>query len=410
MAIGAEHREAIGVGDGYRWAMLGGVWLLYFCFGLIAAAMAPLIGPITGALDISHSAMGAILGAWPLVYVLLAIPCGALLDRFGLRRALALAALVIAASAVLRGLATSQVEMFLAVALFGVGGPLISIGAPKLISLWFSGAERGTAMGLYITGPALGNVAALALTNSVAMPLAGGDWRMVLIGYSGFVLAAGLVWLAITGHRSARAMERATGHETTAAQLKGFATLLGVRTVRLVLVFSFGIFFFNHALNNWLPEILRGQGMDATTAGYWASIPTAVGVIGALVVPRLATAARRRAILFALFLSAATAAMLLTLADDRLALGAALVLQGVARGTMTSVAVLVMMEAREVGASRMGSAGGLFFSVGEIGGVLGPLTIGVAFDATGGFTTGLWGLAGLCALCALMVGRLARPR
>ncbi len=33
--------------DPYRWAMLGGVWLLYFCFGLIAAAMAPLVQPIT---------------------------------------------------------------------------------------------------------------------------------------------------------------------------------------------------------------------------------------------------------------------------------------------------------------------------------------------------------------------------
>ncbi len=27
--------------DPYRWAVLGGIWLLYFCFGVIAAAMAP---------------------------------------------------------------------------------------------------------------------------------------------------------------------------------------------------------------------------------------------------------------------------------------------------------------------------------------------------------------------------------
>ncbi len=72
--------------DPYRWTMLGGVWLTYFCFGLIVAAMAPLVQPITEDLGLSHSAMGSVLGAWPLVYIASAIPCGAFLDRVGARR------------------------------------------------------------------------------------------------------------------------------------------------------------------------------------------------------------------------------------------------------------------------------------------------------------------------------------
>ena len=43
--------------------------------------------------------------------------------------------------------------MFVAVGLFGIGGPLVSIGAPKAIAQWFQGAERGFAIGVYITGP-----------------------------------------------------------------------------------------------------------------------------------------------------------------------------------------------------------------------------------------------------------------
>ena len=42
--------------QGYRWAMLGGVWLLYFCFGLTAAAVGPLVPAIVGDLGISHGA------------------------------------------------------------------------------------------------------------------------------------------------------------------------------------------------------------------------------------------------------------------------------------------------------------------------------------------------------------------
>ena len=47
---------------GYRWAMLGGVWLIYFGFGLLSLAMAPLVDPISRDLGLSYTTMGAILG------------------------------------------------------------------------------------------------------------------------------------------------------------------------------------------------------------------------------------------------------------------------------------------------------------------------------------------------------------
>ena len=74
--------------------MLAGVWLIYACFGLVLASMAPLVQVITEDLQLSLSAMGSILGAWPLVYIGAAIPAGTLLDRFGLRRSLLVATLL----------------------------------------------------------------------------------------------------------------------------------------------------------------------------------------------------------------------------------------------------------------------------------------------------------------------------
>ena len=49
----------------------------------------------------------------------------------------------------------------------------------------------------------------------------------------------------------------------------------------------------------------------------------------------------------------------------------------------------------------------MYFTAGEIGGVLGPLTIGTLYDATGGFTVALYFLA---ALCAWQLGLLSRLR
>jgi cyanate permease len=179
-----------------------------------------------------------------------------------------------------------------------------------------------------------------------------------------------------------------------------FAGLIRLRPVRIVLMMSIGIFFFNHALSSWLPEILRSGGMDATSAGYWSSVPTAVGIIGALLIPRLAIPSRRLTILFLLFVGAAVASLMLQI-DAGLPLAVGLALQGLARSSMMTVSLLVLMEMRDVDSRNMGAAGGLFFSAAEIGGVLGPLTIGSLSDLTGGFVAGLYLLTGICA--ALMV-------
>ena len=52
-----------------RWGLLAGLWFVYASFGLIAASLAPLVSPIVVDLEISHAAMGSLMGAWQLVYI-----------------------------------------------------------------------------------------------------------------------------------------------------------------------------------------------------------------------------------------------------------------------------------------------------------------------------------------------------
>ncbi len=389
----------------YRWAVLAGVWLVYFCFGLTSGALPPLVSAIRTELALSASAMGSILGAWQLIYIGSAIPLGMALDRVGPRRALLAAALLIALSGALRAAAESHLSLFLAVAVFGTGGPLISIGAPKLVALWFEGRERGLAIGLYTTGPALGGIAALTLTNSVAMPLAGGNWRLVYLVYAGFVAVASAVWLLISAHPSFRASEALLVGVTRPPQREVFRDLLGSSPVRLILLMSVGLFFFSHGLGNWLPEILRTTGLSVQEASRWAALPVAVGIASALTIPRLATAPRRYGVMLALLFCGACASLLLqSTAMPWIAVG--LVLQGIAQSSMMAVAMLILVEQPQVGAARAGTAGGLFFSAAEIGGVLGPLSLGVLFDLTGGFSVALALLTATMIALMLMVVRL----
>lgn len=394
----------------YRWAMLFGVWLVYTCFGMSVYSTAPLVEPIASDLGLSLSAMGTIMGAWPLVYIGMAIPAGALLDRIGVRPALLIATTIIAISVTLRSVADGYFLLFFAVALFGVGGPLVSVGAPKLIASWFQGKERGLAIGVYSTGPTIGAVAVLSLTNAVLMPLTDYSWRLTLLAYAGLVAFAGVVWFLIS-HRPAGRLHdpKELGAGTLRAQFEIFSKLLRSATVRLVLLLAVGIFIFNHALNNWLPEILRTGGMTATEAGFWASIPSLVGTVASLTLPRIATGRRRIPLLLATILAAAMATILIAYAGG-VALGVGLVLQGIARGSMIPIAMFVLMESRDVDSKVMGAAGGLFFTAAETGGVIGPTMTGVLADATGGFLAPLMTLTAICLVCSGLVLLLAREQ
>jgi cyanate permease len=387
----------------YRWAMLFGVWLVYTCFGMAVYSTAPLVEPIARDLGLSMGAMGTVMGAWPLLYIAMAVPAGALLDRIGVRPALLIATIIITVSVALRSSATGFVVLFIAVALFGIGGPLVSIGAPKLIASWFEGKERGLAIGIYSTGPTIGAVSVLSLTNAVLMPLTGQNWRATLLVYAGLAAFAGLTWLVISIRPDARLHDPSDANRgSLKAQFEVFSALLGLPTVRLVLVLAVGIFMFNHALNNWLPEILRTGGMSPAEAGLWASIPSLVGTVASLTLPRYAAGGRRIPVLLATVLFAATATTLIAYASGPW-LGLGLVLQGIARGSMIPIAMFVLMEIRDVGSQVMGAAGGLFFAAAETGGVIGPMMTGLMADATGGFVAPLMTLTVVCAGCAGIV-------
>ncbi len=147
--------------------------------------------------------------------------------------------------------------------------------------------------------------------------------------------------------------------------------------------------------------------MSAREAGFWASIPSLIGTVAALSLPRLATGGRRIPLLIMTIVFAAMATVMIAFASGTL-LVLGLVLQGIARGSMIPITMFVLMETREVDSKVMGAAGGLFFAAAETGGVIGPTMTGILADYTGGFTTSLMTLTGVCLFCAGLVLLLHR--
>jgi MFS family permease len=93
-------------------------------------------------------------------------------------------------------------------------------------------------------------------------------------------------------------------------------------------------------------------------------------------------------VLLALFLCTSVASVLLR-SPAGPGLFAGLILQGIASGSMMTLLILILVELPAVGERRAGTASGLFFSAAEIGGVGGPVMLGVLYDSTGSFGAGL---------------------
>jgi CP family cyanate transporter-like MFS transporter len=372
----------------YRWIMLFLGWLIYFSFGLINTSVAPLIAPIMRDLGLTYTQMGAVTGAWQLIYIFSAQPLGLIIDRLRVYRSLLLGAIVISASSILRGFATGFESLFVFVALFGVGGPLVSIGTSKLISIWFKGRERGTASGINAAASAMGSTVALSVTNSIVLPLVG-DWRNVFYLYGIFGLTIALIWLLLGRRNPSRNSKEVITESHEASSRNTMREVLTHRGIWLIVVIGIVYFLTIWGLQNWLPSVLVQKGFSTINAGYATSLMTLSGILGCIIVPRFIYRPNYRRWVIAFILLVSGAAILLLGVSESVFLWTGILSAGFFTRSLLPVLTVTLMDMPEVGAERMGTVGGLFFSVGEVGGFLGPFLMGYLKDATGSFLSGI---------------------
>jgi cyanate permease len=379
----------------YCWVMLLLLWLLYIAFGLVARSITPLVTPILNDLRMSYSQMGFILGSWQLTYILVALLAGAILDKWGVQKSIFAGALIIGLSASIRFYATGFLTMLIAIVLFGVGGPMISIGGPKTISEWFSSRSRGIAVGIYTTGPWIGGLLALALTNSLVMPLVGGSWRLTFVCYGMLTFVIALLWLFLA--RASASKPAVAG----AGIIDVFKKLIAVRNVQILMIMALFAFAISHGFSSWLPKIFEEHGMSASQAGYAASIPIATGIPAILFIPSLILPHfRGRMIAILAFMTTLSLVLVMKTSGTPLYIG--LMVLGFVSSPFMPLMLLMLMESPRVKTDYMGAAGGMFFCIAEIGGFSGPSIMGILVDLTGTFMAGTIFLAILCIAIAIM--------
>lgn len=145
--------------------------------------------PIAQEFGLSPVAMGYLFSSYLWAYVLISIPMGLLVDRFGAKRAAAVGIAVWSMATAVTGLGVNYVMLMTSRFVMGGGEAVTNPCGARIIREWFPAPERGTVNAVFNAG-AFAGPALSALSVGYLITIAG--WRVAFIGAG----AIGLVWLA----------------------------------------------------------------------------------------------------------------------------------------------------------------------------------------------------------------------
>jgi sugar phosphate permease len=169
-------------------AILCGMYFLYF----VNRTNLAIAGPVMRAdLGLSNTDLGLLFAGFGVPYALLQPLGGAVGDRLGPRRTLALCALIVSAATAWMGAAGGMVSLFAARVLLGIGEGAGFPTATRAMSAWTPKGRWGFAQGITHTFSRVGNASASLI---VAGLITAFTWRAAFFVLVGFTLIWLLLW------------------------------------------------------------------------------------------------------------------------------------------------------------------------------------------------------------------------
>ncbi|PKM81041.1 MAG: MFS transporter [Firmicutes bacterium HGW-Firmicutes-14] len=341
----------------YRWVILSIMWATIFIGVVAQFQMAALAYRIIPGLKLTLSQFSMILSAPMLSAVFLSLPAGALADRFGVKKTVAIGFVFSTIGIYFRYAAHDFLTLFVLMFLSGISCALLNANAAKLLGAWFPVEQMGTAMGIYLTGPGLGMTVALAAT-----ALFPSIKRAYIV--AGIInLTVGILWVTFVNGKPAGAPEMSSIPVTKCLGTVGKSK--NVWLVGLALMLFMGS---NMAFNGNISNALNGvRGIDPKIAGLMASLVTLGTVSGSFVGPLLSDRIGRIKPFLAPIGIFGAIIMYLSWVTSGVASWILLAVLGFLMGTGIPLLMAFPMLLPEIGPKYAGTAGGLIATLQLIG-------------------------------------------
>lgn len=340
-----------------RWAILAGYGLLAACSQLLWLTYAPITTQAHRVMGVSTGAVGDLAVIFPLMYVILALPCGRWLDaRF--EQALSVGAILTAGGGLLRLLGPASYGWALAGQfVVAAGQPLVLNSITKVAARYFPPGERTTAISIGSVSLYVGILAA-ALSGGPLFD-AGGLRLVLSVQAAMAVIAAAWVVLAVATPVAF------PGDASVAVSLGWLRRDRFMWVLGGLLFVGMGVF---NAVATWLDSILGHFGRGGA-AGYLIAIMTVAGILGAAVLPQaVAKRDRRRALLQVTVAVTAVAFLAIAAVHNVAFVGVVLFAEGFV--LLAALPVVLDWSELHTGPERAGAAVGFLLLAGNLGGVV----------------------------------------
>ncbi|MDR9430259.1 MAG: MFS transporter [Natronomonas sp.] len=360
--------------------------LLFVWFSLPAY-----LGPIIDALGLSGTQAGVLAGAIPLTYIPLGLLSGLVIDRVGARVGIGAGVTLAGLGQLGRASAPDFPSMLAFTLLMGVGATGLTFGLPKLAAELYPTELVGRAASVYLVASYAGSASTFALGRPVIGPALGG-WRPLFLASGAATVALAVAWALLAWAIPAGSHEiDGSGDFALGSLTDDVRAVFSHRDLRLLVVLGTMYLFINHGLQGWLVTLFEARGVDPSLAGGVTAILVAGQVVGVLAIPAIAERMdRTRGAVIACGCGAGIGVGGLFFEPSiAVLLAAPVAIVGIGMGGLAPLIRAIPAELDGIGPALTGTAVGLVFAVGEIGGFLGPVVIGALRDATGSFAPGL---------------------
>ncbi|MBS0358802.1 MAG: MFS transporter [Proteobacteria bacterium] len=178
----------------YPWIIWGLGCLFYFYEFFLQVSPSVMVPELMRDFSVTATQLGILGSIYFYSYVIMQVPVGLLLDRFGPRKLLTLASIVCAAGSFLFGITHHFFIAEVARFMIGFGSAFALVGCFKIAADWFPSDRFALLAGLVIT---LGMSGAIVGESPLAFLIAKIHWRdsMVLFGFIGIIISFLLLFI-----------------------------------------------------------------------------------------------------------------------------------------------------------------------------------------------------------------------
>ena len=355
----------------YRWVVLMSYFGVAAMSQFLWLNFAPLVSFLQNKYSVSELAVSSLLLSFPLLYVLLSIHSGTMIDKKGYRYVILLGSVISAVFACVRIFDDNFYMLVIGQTGIAIGQPYIINGISKLVSDWFDKEDVATATGIGTAGMLIGMALGMGLTPVLNESM---GFKNTMIVFAGISIALTALFYVL-GKENNLVKSKAIAMSAM-SEIKLLLTNKNLVVLLIVCFFALGVF---NGLTTWLEPILKPNNVNAEEAGLIGAFMIVGGIVGSIIIPTLSDKLKVRKPFLALCCLAAmiTIYPLCTMSS----LNTLYLLGGVLGFFfLPGYALLLSMCEEMAGIEKAGAATGLLMMAGNAGAVvviaLMPIIIG----------------------------------